>query len=1024
MSLFSQAPGVGAVQEFTVDSNAVSAKHSRPSNVIVSTKSGTSAFHGSAYETHRNNAIGLARARTDFYTRPPKLIRNEFGANAGGPVVIPGLYDGRKRTFWFVNYEALHQVSATTQAYRVPTAAMRQGDFSALRDAQGRAITIYDPLTTDANGQRQPFAFQGRANVIDPARVSPVAKYLFDITPLPTVDVNPLVDTNWYGVQQTSRKVWTLTSRVDHRISDRDNIYGRISYMKDPSQQMRNMPFANRVAGWKYVLDGERSAAATWMHTFSPTFYNELIGGARYRIGGGYTGTSTSLNEDWFEKLGMPNPFGIRAWPQFTNTGLDNPGAYQVNAPGVDRANETYFTLDDNMTLIRGKHELQFGGHWRKDLMNVYPNDASASEFGFDTLATALYDPRSTPQNPIATPLTGQNMANMFLGYSTYTTRMLRGWYYLRGGEKALYFQDNFKATPRLTLNLGLRWEYWNSYRDKNNVLVGFDPASHSPVLGTNLETMYALRATIPSVVARYQALGINFKSYEDVGLPQNLTNSRPRNFGPRLGFAYRALDGARAFVVRGGYSLAYFNLDQNTFIDGFNSNTPLSATFTFNPNDATQSPDGLPNYNLRAVPRYVNGVNDSSAVNLNEPRGITRGSATANYFAPRLPDARIHGWNLMLEKEVMASTVARVRYVANRTTNLGQWYSYNNATPNYIWFATRREPLPTGEFANVARRPYDQNALGTVREFRNTGFASAQNFSFELERRYDRGYGFQLSYVLANVLGTAIASTVPEVNEFMPGAVPTDYDERNRFLNYRRDPAIPKHRVQWNWLMDLPFGKGRPLLGNAGGVLNQVVGGWQVAGIGTYRTNYFQLPTNNWNFTGEKVELYGYKYPIQDCRSVTNCAPGYLWWNGYIPPNQINSKDAQGRPNGYMGVPDNYKPAVTPINYQDPTSQFYNSNDVFVPLQNGTTQRIAFDTNLHPWRNQFLPGVGLLSLDASLFKNFRLRESLNARFAADFFNVMNTPGNPNTINADGMLVTRNSGQTPRTLQLSLRLDW
>jgi hypothetical protein len=578
MSLFSQAPGVGAVQEFTVDSNAVSAKHSRPSNVIVSTKSGTSAFHGSAYETHRNNAIGLARARTDFYTRPPKLIRNEFGANAGGPVVIPGLYDGRKR----------RSGSLTTKLCTKSAPRRRLTACPLLRCAKGISAPcvmhrVVQSRSTIRSQQMQTVSVN-RSRIRDaPTSVTrrgiACRKVPVRITPLPTVDVNPLVDTNWYGVQQTSRKVWTLTSRVDHRISDRDNIYGRISYMKDPSQQMRNMPFANRVAGWKYVLDGERSAAATWMHTFSPTFYNELIGGARYRIGGGYTGTSTSLNEDWFEKLGMPNPFGIRAWPQFTNTGLDNPGAYQVNAPGVDRANETYFTLDDNMTLIRGKHELQFGGHWRKDLMNVYPNDASASEFGFDTLATALYDPRSTPQNPIATPLTGQNMANMFLGYSTYTTRMLRGWYYLRGGEKALYFQDNFKATPRLTLNLGLRWEYWNSYRDKNNVLVGIRSASHSPVLGTHLETMYALRATIPSVVARYQALGINFKSYEESDcaesdeFPAHATSDRGSDS------QYRALDGARAFVIRGGYSLAYFNLDQNTFIDGFNSNTPSPRT-------------------------------------------------------------------------------------------------------------------------------------------------------------------------------------------------------------------------------------------------------------------------------------------------------------------------------------------------------------------------------------------------------------------------------------------------------------
>ena len=136
-----------------------------------------------------------------------------------------------------------------------------------------------------------------------------------------------------------------------------------------------------------------------------------------------------------------------------------------------------------------------------------------------------------------------------------------------------------------------------------------------------------------------------------------------------------------------------------------------------------------------------------------------------------------------------------------------------------------------------------------------------------------------------------------------MPGSVPNDPDKLNRFLNYRRDTGIPKHRVQWNWVADLPMGKGKSIAGNARGALDKLIGGWQLAGIGTLRSTYFSLPTGNWNFTGEPIHQYGYQYPIQDCRGGT-CIPGYLWWNGYIPANQINSKDANGKPNGYMGDP------------------------------------------------------------------------------------------------------------------------
>jgi len=180
----------------------------------------------------------------------------------------------------------------------------------------------------------------------------------------------------------------------------------------------------------------------------------------------------------------------------------------------------------------------------------------------------------------------------------------------------------------------------------------------------------------------------------------------------------------------------------------------------------------------------------------------------------------------------------------------------------------------------------------------------------------------------------------------------------------------------------------------------------------------------------GEKVEIYGYKYPIQDCRSGS-CFDGYLWWNGYIPAHQINSVDANGKPNGIMGVPANYKPAAEPLlpwpanpNKSDPMYSFYGTNTVWVPLKDGSVQRLAYNDNLHPWRNQFAPSVRHWNLDASLFKEIRINERFKVRFNADFFNVLNNPGNPNTIDGTGLLSTRTSGQNSRELQLTLRLNW
>jgi len=1037
MSLYAGNRGLEAVQEFTVDANAVSAKHSRPANVLVSTKSGTNQLHGAAYETLRNNSLpfGLARSRTDYYAKAPKLIRNEFGANAGGPVYIPKVYNGKNRTFWFFNYEAIRTATESTRSFNVPTAAMRKGDFSELKDSQGRLSTLYDPLTTNTTTrQRQPFAYGGKTNVIDPSRISPTAKYLFDITPLPTNDVNPVIDYNFWGLVKSFSTPWGITNRIDHRFSDRDQMYVRWHYNHNPSigtnTNQASPQALNKVPGWKYVLDGERALGLTWSHTFSPIFFNEVVVGGRYRIGGGYSGTSTQLDTDYYAKLGMPNPFGSKDWPMFTSTGLGN---YALVANGTDRANETFYTVDDNVTRIAGKHELQFGGHLRWDLMNVHPNDWAQSTFTFSTLATALYDPAtSTPSNPRATPYTGHDLANMFLGVGTYQASLLRSWYYLRAGETALYFQDNYRVSPRLTLNLGLRWEQWRAYRDKNNILVGFDRAKKAMVLGTDLETMYRMKATVPSVVAKYQSLGLKFESWQDAGVPQNLVHPRNKNFSPRLGFAYRALDGKKSFVVRGGYSLSYFKNDQNSFISAFNSTTPLAATFNYLPNDATQAPDGLPNYGLRSVPVYVNGVNSRDAISLDQPRGITRGTAQANYFSPDLPDSRVHSWNLTFEKEVADSTVARAGYVASHSSRLPMFDSYNQPTPDYIWYATTGQSKPTGDYANVAMRPYDQQVLGTVQEYKTVGWSNAQGFNLELERRYSKGYAFQVSYVMTNSIGTGGLSgydTVAEINQFLPGMVPTDFNQRNRYLNYRRDTGIPKNRVRWNWLVDLPFGKDKLLGRNAGSALNYVIGGWQLAGIGSWRDYYFSLPTSNWNFTGEPIRLYGYEYPIQDCRSGT-CIPGYLWWNGYIPANKINV------PNGYMGIPADYKPAVTPLIPWGSTalppnapantniSAYWDTNNVWVPLKNGTPQIVGYNPGRHPWANQYLPGVKQWVVDASLYKSFPLHERFTLRLNADFFNVFNMPGNPNSIAGDGMLSTRSSGNSPRTAQLSLRLIW
>lgn len=1021
-----------SIQEFRVETNASSARYSRPATVVMSTKSGTNAFHGTAFETHRNSGFGVARRREHGNAKPAKLVRNEYGASGGGPVYLPGLYDGRNRTFWFTAWEGRREITETNQSFRVPTAAMRQGDFSGLTLSDGTIPAIYDPWSTSSkenNYARTVFSDGGIANKIPMSRMSPLAEYLFSITPMPTTADNPVVANNWYGVFKGTSSAFNVSTRVDHRFSDQDHVYVRYSQNGSENRTpFSYMTMLNEATGWTHGSAPTRTLSVNYVRTFSPTFFNELnVSGYYNKYFNEPPVVAPPSGSTWQEYLGLPNPFNSTYFPMIQSLGLGS-YAYRNNAPQNYRA--AYVVIEDNATKLVGRHELQFGYHYRYNQSNQFPQQWFVEGIhNASSAATALYDSKaSTPTNPVPLGRTGHEMANLFIGVLNYENNMNRGWYNLRERDYALYVNDVYKVTPRLTLNLGLRWEYWPVLKETGNVLSAYDPKTRSIVLGQPLETFYQRNLTVPSVIAQYQALGATFTDWKTAGFPIALMSGSKGDLGPRAGFAYRFLDGRKSFVIRGGYSLAYYPVAQTRWMDYDRGNVPFNASFRYNMSSANQTPDGLPNWNIRAIPGVIAGLNSRNVISLDQPQGITRGSGSMQYFGPDQPTSRVHQWNLTVEKELAGYTVARVRYVGNHGANLEQFYSYNNAPTDYIWYATTGIPKPTGEYASVAMRPFDQTTLGTLREFRKTGWSNYNGMEFEIERRYHQGVALNLGYLVGNTLATALSNqgNVLAINEFLPGAVPTDFDQLNRFLTYRRDTGIPKHRAKWNFLVDLPFGKGKPLLGNANSVLDKIVGGWQISGFGTVWSSHFALPTGIFP-TGNPIEIYGYKYPIEDCRSGV-CQPGYLWWNGYIPSHQINSHDGNGRPNGVMGVPEGYQPAGQPLiphNTPGYASNLQGSNTVWVPMADGRLQQTTYNDNLHPWRQQYLPGNRRFNMDAGLVKNIAIGERVRCRFNIDFFNVLNTPGNPTNMNStEGILNTRTSAQDARTAQLSLRLSW
>jgi hypothetical protein len=205
--------------------------------------------------------------------------------------------------------------------------------------------------------------------------------------------------------------------------------------------------------------------------------------------------------------------------------------------------------------------------------------------------------------------------ANFFLGVGTYQARFNRNWLPLNNFELAGYFQDNFKVNSRLTLNLGVRWEYTSPYNMSDNTLIGFDPKNKAVILPQTIDQLAAAKVVLPDIAKAFTDLGVKFETYQDAGLPRSLIYKNLLDFGPRLGFAYRLFNGKKTAVLRGGYSIFAYPESLRIAQSQISKAIPSLGNIVNNPNMATQSPDGLPNYLFRSVPQVIAGVNSQNAL-------------------------------------------------------------------------------------------------------------------------------------------------------------------------------------------------------------------------------------------------------------------------------------------------------------------------------------------------------------------------------------------------------------------------
>ena len=1043
-------PDLDSIQEVRVETSVSNAKYSAPATAIVTTKSGTNAFHGSFFETAVNSAIGIARSRSNPSNfKQAHYVRNEFGGSVGGPIIIPKLYNGKGRSFFFVAYERYSLASGTYLQTNVPTAAMRQGNFSGLTYSNGTAVTLYDPNTTSPGSPwtRQTFA----NNTIDPSRESPFAKVMNAMTPLPSNSGNPYAGNGNYNLNYpalNNTTLPTITFRLDHAFNERNNAYLRFSSMQYTidqyylsSPEPASLATANIPAGASNLTgtqEPEYTAAFGFTHVFSPTLVSETVLGGTWETEY-YNVPPVGAQTNFESQLGLPNNFGSSSMP--------NVFGPLYTLQGTQRnwgSHEVILSINEDLTKTLGRHQILFGGRVGYQQVGVLP-DRSADTINFGSQATGLYDVTSGTNYGQKTD-TGLADADLFLGAaSSYSQVLQAGTEHWRAEQYALYAQDDFHVNNKLTINAGLRWEAIPAPIEMGNLINGFDFNTKAVVLGAPTQQLIASKRTTQGIITNLQNLGVTFESPSQAGLPSRMMHGDNHIFEPRAGFAYSIFGSGRGTVLRGGVGRYTFPMPLRDIYYNTEGNAPYSLSYSQSYTSGAQSPDGNANYQLRSPVTVVAGQNSSNVVDTSSSTAILPGVREV-FPNPNTPPNMMWEVNGTIEQPLRPDSVLRLSYVYDYSNNLDQQYMLNNAMSPYALEMKTGAAPPSGTYSSVALNPFDSHTYGTLIQINPTGWGTYNAFTANYQRLYKHGYSYQIAYVKRKgfrVGGNSFRDTpIYPAGDYAPGFIPGDGSQNalNRAQNYRINTAFGPQAITFNGIVDLPVGHGKKFLGKSNRFVDELIGGYQIAWNGSVYQNWMGVSTGNWGGSNPaglgtmgKVQVYKHKYKVTDCSSGV-CLPGYLWYNGFISPVLLNNPCTGAHL--ISGVPASYQPYQTPIN-MDPGAytctngtfkagnSHYLDNTVPVTLANGKTVYTNYSPgpSTNPFTKTFLPSPWFWSADASIFKVFPIHDKVNLRVNVDAFNVFNVQGD-NAPNSNGIQYLNSSHNTPRQLQLSARLTF
>lgn len=804
-------PSMEAVQEFKVLTNTYDAAYGRTGGGIVTivSKSGGNAFHGTAYEYFQAEELNANQSELNSAgAKKPPMNINTFGFQASGPVFVPKVFDGRNKLFFLLSYEAMRQRSADPGAANFPLDQWRTGDFSGLQNAQGNAVTIYDPLTTDSAGNRTPFA----GNIIPTNRISPVSAKVLGYYPSPnSAGTGPAHINNYVYPSRWVADMDAWNGRLDYRINDRNTVYFR--YGQAPFSEYRALVWGGSNAaeptGNAPLIRNGRNWVMDWTTILSPTMTFNLRGGlARWETSGG---NSFGANFDP-SQLGFSSSL-VSQLTRFQYPRFEFNDAFQAIGSGNSVFNaspsDTY-TLQPNLNMVRGNHTYKFGAEFRR--YNDNSNNPGASS-GYYKFTRAWTQARAATSDAVS----GSEFASFLLGSpnEAYVDRNIDPAY--KGYYFAGFVQDDWRVTSRLTLNFGLRWDYEQPLMERyDRMLGGFDFTAASPIA-----------ASTPG----FQVLGIpTFAGY--AGAPRGAFQPDRNNWQPRVGAAYRLAD---KWVVRGGYGMYYLGQNERGEATGFSQRT-----------NAITTTDG----NLTPAVTLTNAFANQAGGLLLSPVGTTQGassflgqSLTVNYFNRPLPYT--HQFSFDVQHELPFNMLAEVGYAGNITSKLPVNVSGYNAVPAALmgrktaagttdtaWYTERIANPMAGLIPNNASLngatiprqltlyPFPQFSGMTVNNL-PIGGQNYNGLQTRLTKRFSQGLTFVASYSFSKTLEQLSLRNPQDLNL-------TDIYASNLENRSAQETDIP-HKFSFAGVYELPVGKGKQFGNNMNGVMDAFLGGWQV---------------------------------------------------------------------------------------------------------------------------------------------------------------------------------------------------